>query len=128
VIGMSEYGDLVAAALHADAEAARAGIRAMGVTCPSCGVNMADLPQDHTLDLSHEEPYTAKCAAGSVAALADSSPMTDGEFKAWRDAANVSAYDDFRRREAEAFKRIIGEGPANFTGLLGVLNAETGHS
>jgi hypothetical protein len=116
---VSEYGDLVAAALHADAEAAREQIRAAGITCPSCRVNMADLPEGHALAMSHEEPFTARCEAGNLVALAGA------EFGTWQDAANVSVYDDFRRREAEALKRAVGTGPANFTGLLDVLNSET---
>ena len=55
------------AALRADADAARAEVRAAGVTCPSCGTNMADLPGDHMLTLSGEEPYTARCAGGTLA-------------------------------------------------------------
>jgi hypothetical protein len=39
----------IADAIHADAEAARAEIRAAGIFCPSCGVNMADLPEGHML-------------------------------------------------------------------------------
>jgi hypothetical protein len=123
---MSEYGDAVAAALHADAEAARAEMRALGVTCSSCGLNMADLPDGHALVMSHEEPYTARCATGPLVTLAASSPMTDAEFGTWKDAANIALWDDLRRREDEAFKRIIGEGPANFTGLLDVLGSEAG--
>jgi hypothetical protein len=112
---VSEYGDAVAAALRADAEAARAEMRALGISCPSCGVNMADLPEYHALAVLHEDPYTARCAGGTLVTLAGE------DFGTWQDAASVSVYDDFRRREAEAFKRIIGEGPAIFTGLLGVL-------
>jgi hypothetical protein len=122
---MSEtYGDLVARALHADAEAARAEIRAAGLICPSCDVNMADLPDGHVLTLSTEEPWTAKCAGGTLATLTGiSSPMSDDEFGEWQAAANIALWDAFRRREEEAFKRIVGEGPAQFTGLLDVLEA-----
>ena len=35
----SDYGDAVAAALHAEAEQAREEIRAAGIACPSCGKN-----------------------------------------------------------------------------------------
>lgn len=121
---MSEYGDLVAAALHADAEAARAQMRALGICCPSCGLNMADLPDGHALAL-HDGPgetaIGAECSLGSPALLV-------GSFDLLKAAASIAVYDDFRRREAEAFKRIIGEGPANFTGLLDVLTGEAAGS
>lgn len=108
------YGDLVAAALRPDAEAARAEIRAEGIECPSCGVNMADLPEDHALALSREEPWTAKCAAGALAELA--------EFAQWQAAANIQVWDTANRGFDEyARKNIIGEGPANFTGILDAL-------
>lgn len=113
--------DPIGAAVRADAEAARAEIRAEGIICPSCGVNMADLPDGHMLVLSDREPWTAKCADGTLTALAASSSMGDEEFATWQAAANISLYDDFRKREAEAFRRIIGDGPGDFTGLLSIL-------
>ena len=115
-----ETADPIGDALRADAEAARAEIRAEGITCPSCGVNMADLPGGHMLIVSREEPYTAECKAGEPASLA-LSPVNDDAFAKWQAAANVALWDDFRKREAEAFERITGTGPANFTGLLDVL-------
>ncbi len=93
---MSEIAD----AIHADAEAARAEIRAAGLICPSCGVNMADLPDDHDLALSCREPFTARCRNGKLAELA--------EFETVRAAANISLYDEFRKRENEAWDRILG--------------------
>jgi len=121
---MSEsYGDLVSAALRADAEAARAEIRAEGIACPSCNTNMADLPDGHMLAIPQDEPYVAQCSHGTPVTLAASSPMSDGEYATWQAVANISVWDAFRQREAEAFKAIIGEGPANFTGLLSILNA-----
>jgi hypothetical protein len=115
----SDYGDAVAAALHAEAEEARAEIRAAGIVCPSCGVNMADLPDSHRLVLDPggidweravKRPPSALCASGELVSLDGAS------FETWQAAANVSLYDDFRARFDEA---LFGTGPANFTGLLG---------
>ena len=113
--------DPIGDALHADAEAARAEIRAAGLVCPSCGVNMADLPDGHLLTLTHGRQYenapieapTAKCEYGPLVML--------GEYDKFRAAANVSLHDQFRKAEAEAFAKIIGTGPPNFTGLLDML-------
>jgi hypothetical protein len=122
--------DPIGDALRADAEAARAEIRAAGIVCPSCGVNMADLPEGHSLVLTSggikqangtEGPWTAQCASGELIHLSGDVPMTDADFTIWQNAANVNLYDDFRKREAEAFAEIIGTGPANFTGLLDIL-------
>ena len=111
--------DPIGDALHADAEAARAEIRAAGLACPSCGVNMADLPEDHVLTLGHgsqredapAEAPAAKCVHGALVVLATSSPMTDAEYQRVRAAANIALMDDFRKREAEAFAQMLG-GPA----------------
>ena len=113
--------DPIGDALRADAEAARAEIRAAGLICPSCGVNMADLPEDHLLTLTHGRQHenapieapTAKCEYGPLVML--------GEYETIRVAANISLYDQFRKAEAAAFDRIVGTGPANFTGLLDAL-------
>ena len=127
---LSDYDGQIVAAMHADAEAARAEMRAGGIICPSCSVNLADLPDGHALILSGEQvasrPWTAGCGDGAVVTLAASSPMSDSEFRTWEAAASISLWDDFRRREAEAFKAIIGTGPADFTGLLSVLEGDDG--
>lgn len=126
---MSEYGDLVAAALHADAEAARAELRAEGIVCPSCGVNMADLPDGHALAMADgpDGPYTAECRAGQRVQLNGAAPMSDADFALWQAVAKVSLWDDFNRRWDKAVrKEIIGEGPVQFTGLIDVLNTKDG--
>ena len=119
----SDYGDAVAAALHAEAEQARDEIRAAGIVCPSCGVNMAGLPDDHKLVLDHggidweravRRPPSALCGSGRVVGLDDS------RFETWQAAANVSLYDDFRARCRETLAAEFA-GPANFTGLADVL-------
>ena len=106
--GMSD--DPIAAALHAEAEAARAEIRAAGIACPSCGVNMADLPGDHKLVLDPggidweravKRPPSALCGSGKLVGLEGAS------FETWQAAANASLYDDFRAREAEAWRREV---------------------
>jgi hypothetical protein len=65
--------DPVGDALRADAEAARAEIRAAGIYCPSCGISMADLPGDHMLELGmggvgwvggSPAGFSVRCAAG----------------------------------------------------------------
>ena len=103
--------DLFAAALHAEAEQARTEIRAAGIVCPSCGINMADLPDSHRLVLDHggvdweravKRPPSAKCGTGELVSL------DDAGFETWQAAANIALYDDFRAREAEAFSRMLG--------------------
>ena len=124
----SDYGDAVAAAIHAEAEEARAEIRDAGIVCPSCNVNMADLPQDHKLVLDHggidwvravRRPPSALCGTGRIVWLDDS------RFETWQAAANVSLYDDVRTRFEQALATdIIGTGPARFTGFLGALGEQ----
>ena len=101
----SDYGDAVPAALHAEAEEAREEIRAAGIACPSCGVNMADLPGDHKFVLDHggidweravKRPPSAQCGSGGLVSLEGAS------FETWQAAANVSLYDDFRARMGKA--------------------------
>ena len=123
---MSEYGDLVAAALRADAEAALAEIRAAGIICPSCRLNMADLPDGHALAVSDGPGArcTAECRQGDVVQLYARAPITGADLEAWQAVASITLYDDFRRRQAEAFRRIVGSSPANYTGLLGVLGGQ----
>ena len=117
--------DPIGDALRAEAEQAREEIRAAGLVCPSCGVNMADLPQDHKLVLDPggidweravRRPPSALCGSGRVVWLDDS------RFETWQAAASVSAYDNFRARFDEAVStQIIGTGPAHFTGFLDAL-------
>jgi len=109
--------DPIGDALRADAEAARAEIRAAGIICPSCGVNMADLPDGHRLAvIPGLKDGFAECRDGQRADITTFEPL--------QMAANVSVWDEFRRREAETFKAIVGEGPGNFTGLLGALQGD----
>lgn len=105
--------DPIGDALRADAEQARAEIRAEGIECPSCGVNIADLPGDHRLVLDHggvdweraeRRPATAKCGAGTLV------PLDDADFETWQAAAQLSVWDDFRAREAEVFEKFTGKG------------------
>ena len=101
----SDYGDPIGAALHAEAEDARGEMRAAGIACPSCGVNMAGLPQHHKLVLDHggvdweravKRPPSAQCGSGGLVSLEGAS------FETWQAAANVSLYDDFRARMGKA--------------------------
>jgi hypothetical protein len=115
-----DSGDPIGDALRADAEAARAEIRAEGITCPSCGVNLADLPDGHMLviypDGDADTGLAAECRDGAPAGLTVCSP-----FRTWQNAASIAVWDDFRRREAESFRRIIGDGPGEYTGLASIL-------
>jgi DNA-directed RNA polymerase subunit RPC12/RpoP len=112
--------DPIGDALRADAEAASAEIRAAGIICPSCDVNMADLPDGHRLAvIPGLKDGFAECRDGRRADIT--------AFESLQMAANVSLWDAFRRREAEAFRAIVGEGPADFTGLLSVLQGEDPH-
>ena len=108
--------DPIGDALRADAEAARAEIRGTGLICPSCGVNMADLPDGHLLVLLLGE--YAECADGERVNLLEAS------FEVTQAAANIAVWDAFRKREAEAFRAIVGDGRGDFTGLLGILQGE----
>lgn len=108
----------ISRAVRADADAARAEIRAEGIICPSCGVNMADLPWDHMLGLDHggvdweraeQRPASAKCAAGQLV------PLDGASFETWQAAASVNLWDKFREAEDAAFSKMLGfdarEGP-----------------
>ena len=115
-------------ALRADAEAARTEIREAGIVCPSCGVNMADVDESHMLTLNHGREYedapleapTAQCNYGKLLNL------TEAPLGRWQAAAGVALWDDFRKREAEAFARIVGERKPGheYTGLLDILGAQ----
>lgn len=113
---MSETDDPIGAALRADAEAAREEIRATGLVCPSCSLNMADLPDGHMLVISsgrrHEdgpggavllakEPRTATCANGQPA------NMEQAPYETWQAVANISLWDSFRKTEDEVWSRIL---------------------
>jgi hypothetical protein len=91
--------DLIAEALHSDAEAARAEMRAAGIACPSCRVNMADLPQGHRLVMDAAQE-TAKCVDGTAASL--------GSFDAFRAAANVMLMDEYNARWDAATSQMLG--------------------
>lgn len=99
--------DPIGEALHVEAEAARAEIRAAAIVCPSCGVNMADLPREHKLAIDGDEngPWSAQCASGNLVPLADfrsDVQMDEAGFKVWEDVVNVELHDTFRAAEAAA--------------------------
>jgi hypothetical protein len=96
---MSEYGDAVAAALRADAEAARDEIREAGIACPSCGMNMADLPGDHRLVLDQN---WAKCVGHTAVDLRAAS------FEVLQAAANINLMEAFRAAENKALAALLG--------------------
>lgn len=121
--------DPIGDAVRADAEAARAEVRAEGIVCPSCGVNMTDLPDGHALAITGVPggPFAAECAAGTPVRLDGVSPVDAAGFALWQAAANVQVWDEMSRRwDDYARKNIIGERPADappheFTGLLDAL-------
>ena len=76
--------DPIGDALHSDAEAARAEIREAGIVCPSCGVNMADLPYEHSLEFSGGSlPASFPLSSVTVRTHFDSPPsgMTAVQFQ-----------------------------------------------
>lgn len=119
-------------AVHADAEAARAEIRAAGIICPSCGINMADLPPRHHLadvaDSAAIVPlpgHTLKCGAGTAVDM----PVTD--FETLRSAANVMVIDRYNASLDRAWSEMPGfdinePAPAReFTGLLDTIGKDS---
>ena len=128
---MPVTGDPVGDALRADAEAARAEVRAAGIICPSCGINAADLPRDHMLEMDHggvdwvkaeKRPATARCAAGAIV------PLDDADFETWQAAASVNLLDKVRETEDKAFSEMLGwdirgetQAALRFTGFLEAL-------
>ena len=112
----------ISRAVRADAEAARSEIRAAGISCPSCGANMADLPWDHSLVLDGGVLGTAKCASGDVVKLAGAG------YEAVKAALNVKFWDDVNASMDEEFSRMTGRDirsdarpEPHFTGLLDIL-------
>jgi hypothetical protein len=111
--------DPIGDALHADAEAARAEIRAAGVVCPSCAVNMADLPKGHEVAVvSQDSQYalTVQCGQGTAVQLTG--------FDQFRALANIQIWDSSRNALDEVVAEVVGTGPANFTGLLDILDGQ----
>ena len=117
----------ISRAVRADAEAAREEIRAAGLVCPSCGVNMADLPRDHDLPIPPNlgaPGCTVKCNYGEGVC-----PVGYEAFKA---AANVSLWGNVNRAMDAEFSKMLGgdiNGPTpepKFTGLLDVLKPPGG--
>lgn len=102
--------DPIGDALRADAEAARAEIRAEGIACPSCRVNMADLPERHALAIAGDDPgpLVAECRDGTPAVITGTSLRGGEGFELLQAAVNVAMFDDFRRREDEAFRALLG--------------------
>ena len=79
----SDYGDPIGAALHAEAEDARGEMRAAGIACPSCGVNMADLPE-----VPGRSASRSQCPRRQALVFAS--------VDMFRAAANVGLYDEMR--------------------------------
>ena len=88
-----EAKDAIADAIRADAESARTEIRAMGILCPSCGINMADLPDGHHLELSGTGIPVASCGPGKTVTL-------DGtDWDALQAAATITVFEEMHRLE-----------------------------
>ena len=93
----------ISRAVRADADAARAQIRAAGFICPSCGTNMADLPADHGYEFSSGDfgsflsGYgTARCGSGETVTAAGL------DFEASRSLVNIDLWDKVRAAEDAA--------------------------
>jgi len=118
--------DPIGDALRADAEAAREEIRAEAIICPSCGQNWAGLIGRHSLIMimADDTPW-CECRDGAQVLLGPGLVSRIGPAKAWEKmqaAASISVADEVWRQETIIFDRdIIGTGPANFTGLLSIL-------
>jgi hypothetical protein len=91
--------DPIGDAIHAEAEEARSEIRAAGITCPSCGVNAADLPDGHKLEIG---AMTAQCEGGRLVAIGEDGPDI---FAA---VVQVSLFDEYRAAIAEAGSALFG--------------------
>jgi Zn finger protein HypA/HybF involved in hydrogenase expression len=113
--------DVITTTVRADAEAARAEIRAADIVCPSCGVNMADLPRDHMFTISsgrsHEdgpavvlarEPQVAKCANGEAVVLADTSGEIAVDYETFVATANINLWDTYNRAIDTEWSKILG--------------------
>ena len=117
---LREPPDPIGEALRADAEAAREEIRAASLICPSCGQNYADLIGGHCLVLI----MSCEPGPGAVveAECRDGQRAICGTFDEMEAAASISVADEVWRRDTIAFARDwIGTGPAEFTGLLSIL-------
>jgi hypothetical protein len=76
--------------------------------CPSCGVNMADLPDGHRLAMSggreHENaplgPMAGQCARGVRVTLS--------ALETLQAAANIALYDDYNTCVDAEFSRMLG--------------------
>ena len=116
----------ISRAVRADAEAARAEIRAAGITCPSCGINMADLPRRHHLagDDDSAAVVALRCAAGTAV------DISAADFETSRNAANVMVFDQYNASIDRAWSELIGfdinePAPAHeSTGLLGTIGED----
>ena len=116
-------GDPIGDAVHADAEAARQEIRESSygqLACPSCGKPAGDI-----LGTGHCLILIPSCEPGPGAIVEaecrDGQRTVCGTGDDMMAAAGISLADEVWRRETIAFDRIIGTSPANFTGLLSVL-------
>ena len=128
--------DPVGDALRADAEEARQEIRDAGLTCPSCGKNAGDTFGRHCLVLVTRTPVSRERAYGHDVALIGKPEMScecrDGQpvvldgadWETWKNAANIALMDDFWFRETVALDNLIGNGPAQFAGLLPALEQD----
>jgi ribosomal protein L37E len=108
--GVSEISD----AIRADAEAARAEIRAAGIVCPSCGKNAADIYGQHQYEDLDDVgvPSAVLSMSGSLKCTAGT-PVAAGTmgYEQFQAVANIALLDEFRRREDRAFEDILGTGP-----------------
>lgn len=120
----------ISRAVRADAEAARAEIRAEGIHCPSCGVNMADLPRGHRLAVSvdHGSEGRAVLLLGQTAKCATGVPIQwwPASYELAQAATTVMFWDDYNARIDREWDRMIGTGNGeHLTGFLGIVETMT---
>lgn len=89
----------ISRAVRADAESAREEMRAMGLTCPSCGQNEADIYGKHrsSLRIDGERKIMAyECRDGVPV------DCWDGPYEVAVNASNIALLDEIRRLEDSA--------------------------
>ena len=74
---------------------ARDEIRAAGLVCPACGVNLADLPAGHVLDLSAGREYEDGPEPAPTARCTSADALVPLDFEAFRAASNILLVQDY---------------------------------
>jgi hypothetical protein len=119
--------DPIGDALRADAEEARAEMRAAGIICPSCGGNLGDLyGKGHRYeDIGPAGIPVAVASLKGTFRCADGQPVdvTSLDFEQFKAVAEIAFLDGFWAAESDYLdKHVFGAGDGKgFTGLLEML-------